>query len=1540
MKHNYFRRLFSICLIMLGIATTAIAQEVVTYDFGHENNGIQLTSQTDGNVAIGFSINQMTLNSFTYNGETMQSIGIAGISLPNEKGLPNVPSYSRYIAIPQGAEAVLHVVSYEQQTITNVNVEPSLGIQPEDAEPDMNYTKNAKVYAQNAFYPADFATISEPTSLRGVDVVALSISPVRFNPVTKEAVVYHNIVVEVEFVGGKKEFGDDRLRSPYWDPILAQNIMNYNSLPVIDYEARMQQWLRDGAEGAEYLIVIPNNDDFQAPAERIKEYRMQQGIITEIVRLDEIPATTTAQMKTYFHNAYSNWEIAPVAVMLFGDHNTNMAQGIPAETVSHSYSGSCITDNQYADVTGDHLPEMVFSRLVAANGTEAAMMVDKQIEYEFTNPNMDANAYNVPVTALGWQTERWFQLCSEIVGGYFRAHGKNPNRINCIYQGTPGSQWSSATNTAQVVSYFGPSGMNYIPQTPSELGGFTGGTPEQINVAINEGTMLVQHRDHGLETGWGEPAYRSNHVQQLTNVGKMPFVMSINCLTGKFNNGTPCFAETFMRHTYNGQNAGAVGMLCPTEVSYSFVNDAFVWGVYDQFQPDFMPDYGPYAEQQGNWQPAFGNVAGKYFLSQSSWPYNTEDKDITYQMFTAHCDAFLRLYSEVPQTMTVDHQNVQLAGLTTFQVTAPEGTKIALTKGEGEEMEIIAVTDATGSIQNVEIPAQVPPTIMHLTVTGQNYIRYQADIEVVPAEGPYLIVNSYELSDGAAQLNFGDEAGFDIVFKNVGVEDSPAGTATLSSESEYVTITGASVDFDAIAADATTSISNAFQFTVADNIPNNTNILFNVNIVSGDDEYESKINIKAFAPIMKIGNVTITEIDGNGNGRLDPGETAKLRFPIENKGGANSNAVNATLVINNSFMQLTSEPTVTIESIESDGVATAEYTVYVGAAPSGFAAEYTLNVESGAYTDTRDFVSKIGLNVEDFELGELDPSMWTNTSSAPWTFCTEQPYEGNYCLKSGSIGNSASTEITLTYEVGEPDSIAFYYKVSSESGYDKLYFYVDNSEKANWSGTVAWARAQYAVTSGTHTFKWKYSKDYSQTSGSDCAWIDFVILPRDRSMSISAGLDFETCSSEPAQLNGFAENYESIEWTTSGDGTFSDASIMNPTYTAGNQDITNGYAILTLTGTDSNGDVKSDDVTVTYIPNTGLADFHVYPETACYNDSIHVYADVVYYGTSAVESVEWTTSGDGFFTDPSILDTYYTPGEQDIINGNVTLTVTARGCNEVTESAEVTILGAPTVEVESDIYVVCENASVEISATASMYESVEWTTAGDGTFEDATALTTVYTPGAQDIENGSVVLTIKAEGCDIVEASVEITVIELPELAMPTGETEVYNLLAITDYTVEPNEMYTEYIWTLEPADAAAEMVSNGNTVTISWNMDAENGEVALSVVGRSELCGDSEPSEALIITLQGHGIEEVNAAAMNIFPNPTDGNVSITIAEVSTKANVAVYNILGEVVYSQDVTADNGLNLNLDLSNFADGTYFISVRSNDNVWMKKIVKR
>ena len=1526
---KYFTRIVAVMVLAL-TANIAMAQ---TYTYPVKGQqGFSLSDKTRDGMRISYELGSFTLDQLNYRGEAMSEISIKGIVLPNAAGSPNLPTESRMMAVPQGSTVTLNVVHAERQVISNVNIAPALRIQAESEEPDMDYKKDPKVYNKNAFYPENPFQIGK-SYIRGVDAVTVSITPFQYNPVTKELVVYTDVELSLSYKGGTGNFGDDRLRSPYWDPILAAELMNYDQLPVIDYEARMQQWLRDGADGAEYIIVTPNNDAWAPYAQQLKEFRMKQGILTEVYRLDEMPATTTTMMREWFHNAYHNWDIAPVAVCLLGDHGTNMGQYIPAEEVFHSTNyGNCITDNRYADAEGnDNLPDMVFSRLVAQNESELPIFVGKQIEYEYTNPNMEPSFYTSPVTALGWQTERWFQLCSEVFGGYMRNKGYNTNRINCIYQGTPGNTWSSNQNTSMVVNYFGPNGTGYIPATPSELGNWNNGTPDQVVQAVNNGTFWIQHRDHGLDEGWGEPAVRNPHVDQMNNVGKLPFLMSINCETGMFDytgsNGN-CFTEKWMRRTYNGQNAGAVGVLSPTDVSYSFVNDAYVWGVYDLFDGDFMPTYGPYqpaAPQTGNWMPAFGNAAGKYFLAQSSWPYNTSNKDITYTMFTAHCDAFLRIYTQVPQTMAVNHQSVQLAGLNSFQVTAPAGTTIALTKGEGNNLEIVAVATATGSTQNIEIPAQVPPTILRLTVTGQDYLRYEADIEVIPADGPYIIVNEYTLSNQATQLNFGEDTGFNLVLKNVGNSQAPEGTATLTTESEYVTITNGTVEFSAIASNVSTDLVNAFSFSISDEVPNKTPIEFTVTITSGDDTYENHINLKAYAPVMEIGNVGIREINGNGNGRLDPGETVKLSFVVNNKGNADSHEVDANLAINNVFMQNLGTAGQTLSSIPAGSGLDFEYQIYVGNAPAGYSAEYSLEVASGVYTDAKDFVSKIGLNVEDFESGTLDPSLWTNTSSIPWTICPDEPYEGNICLKSGAINDNSETLVTLTYEVGEPDSISFYFKVSSESGYDKLYFYIDNQEKANWSGSISWTFAQYAVTAGHHTFSWKYKKDNSVSSGSDCSWIDFVVLPRDMSLAASAGLDINSCEDQPAQILGYAVNYETLNWTTAGDGSFNDATIMDPVYTPGTQDIANGSVTLTMTATKGSQTI-TDDMTVTFQSPASISLPTSFMETS--------YCAISEPQGIAVEvegdytSFLWTTSGSGEFENASELITTYTPSAEDIEAGSVTLlaTATSEGCGPVELEYLFEMHPLPVLTLETENIDACETEPVVINVNASnganfVIINGESYPITDNTINLGTlSETTVF--NITEVQN--------EYGCSVVYGEDEITftvnvtpAAEIPEIS---GDIELdVRVTPTSTYTVTNNVMAE---FTIEPAEAGTVSTADDKkAVEITWNNTFKG--LANLIATPIDECNSGNGSLAITVK-NSTGVNELEANA-KLFPNPTYGQVNI---ECEGMTRVSIYNAVGQMVYDKEVEADQ---LSIDLSHQPAGSYLVKIITNQGSVVKKL---
>ena len=1463
----------SLALMLLAlVVNTSLAQ---TFNYPVKGKqGFSLTEKTRDGLHISYNLGQMSLSQLNYRGEEMSEIGISAITIPADAGKPNLPADSRMMAIPQGATATLHVVSFEKEVIHNVNVAPALRIQSENEEPDMNYVKDMSIYSKNALYPAEPFVMGN-SYIRGVESVTVSVTPFQYNPVTKDLIVYTNVELAITFEGGNGHFGEDRLRSPYWDPILAAELLNYDQLPVIDYEARMQEWLRGDKDGAEYLIITPNNDAWAEYANQLKDYRTRQGILTEVYRLDEMPATNTNTIKAWFHNAYNTWVIAPVAICMLGDHGNNMGQYVPAETVPHPY-GSCITDNGYADVVGnDNLPDMVFSRLIAETPSQLPVFVGKQIEYEYTNPNMDPSFYTRPITALGWQTERWFQICSEVVGGYMRNQGYDPNRINCIYSGTPGNSWSSNQNTSMVVNYFGPNGVGYIPASPSELGGWSGGTPQQVVEAVNAGSFWLQHRDHGEEHGWGEPAVKNSHVAQMNNVGKLPFVMSINCLTGKYNYSDDCFAEAWMRRTYNGENAGAVGILCPTETSYSFVNDAFVWGVYDLFDGDFMPTYGPFqpaASKTGNWMPAFGNVAGKYFLAQSSWPYNTDDKDITYTMFTAHCDAFLRIYTQVPQEMEVTHPEVVIAGLGEVSITAPEGCMISLVKEDGEGgWNILAVAEATGDPQTIEFTAQVPPTEINLVVTGQNYLRYEAVMGVIPADGPYIVFDNKVIHDqnNNQQIDFGEAIDLDVTLKNVGSDAMEAFEAVLATESEYITIINGTAQYESMAPNATQTVANAFTFTVADNVPDNTSNRFTITVTNGDDSYVSNLVMKAYAPVLEPGGMSIIEVNGNGNGRLDAGETAKLSFPIKNNGHADAAATMATLQILSPYI-IVEESVVNFDNINASETQTAVYDITIDEnTPLGYSCPFVLDVTSGQYNAQQDYTAKVGLIIEDFESGSFGED-WTNNSNSPWRIVAESPYEGQYCAKSGSIGNNSTTTLILTHEAGSNDTISFYYKVSSEANWDKLFFYIDNQEKNNWSGNIGWTKAAYPVSEGIHTYKWAYTKDSSQSSGSDCAWIDFVSLPAERVMAGTAGYDVTVCEDNEAQIVGYAIHYDNLLWTTSGDGTFNDATIPMPTYTPGVQDIENGQATLTIT-INGGGETITDEMTV-FITNKAVIENALMDALYCATDepqpvAVRISGDYV--------SFQWLTDGDGSFEDASALETTYTPGLSDIANG-VTLTAFAvsPGCGSFTYEYPFEMNPMPKFDWEYNAYIACEGEH------AFMGISLEGSTPNGN-------------PTGPDF-------VVVINGIEY-ELNANDTIIDL---GIPELGTTVYNVTSISNRTCQVT--YEEGDWVF--------VVLCVSKPTLSL------GEVPESVCEGEEVNIDMYATGGMDFTVEGEGIESINFNYYDYYTlslTPTE-DVNIVLTKITddngceTELELPIHIVVNPYVAQPEISGDAELDVRL----------------------------
>lgn len=705
--------------LILALSTAVTYATDYRYTDSWGKQGLSMKRQSTDGISLNFSMQHFSMEDREINGVPMKGISFSESLLPNEEGYPDLPGFSRFIAIPQGSTPILEVVSVRTERFTGIEIAPAPRIPLDNEKGPLQYSKNQQVYSKNAFFPAEPVKIASIEKIRGVDVCALSILPYQYNPVTKELIVYRDIEISIRYDGGTRHFGDDKYRNPYWDEILEDAIFNYSDLPKIDYNSLSKNHSR--TTGYEYLIIVPNDPIFTQWADSIKNFRNEEGIYTGIVKLSEIGTNVNAAtLETYVNNAYNTWDIPPTAILLLGDYGSSNATSI----TSPIYDNYCVSDNILADIDGNHMPDIIFARITAQNAAQLQSMIKRFMDYE-RNPPTNANFYQNPITALGWQTERWFQICSEVVGGFWKSQGRTPVRINAIYQGTPGSIWSSATNTNTVVGVFGPNGLNYIPQSPSTLGGWSGGTATMVNNAINAGAFMLMHRDHGNETGWGEPDYQNGNINGCQNTD-LTWILSINCLTGKYNWGSECFTEKFHRYQYMGQPSGALGLTAASETSYSFVNDTYVWGMMDNMWPNFMPQYGSEVEERGV-LPSFGNAAGKYFLRQSNWPYNTQNKEVTYHLFHHHGDAFMRVCTQVPVNIFAEYPSEIYTTDTLVTVTASPNAKVCISV-YGQILDVKTVP-FSGSVDLI-IPAQLIGTRLKVTITKADCNRHEGYITV------------------------------------------------------------------------------------------------------------------------------------------------------------------------------------------------------------------------------------------------------------------------------------------------------------------------------------------------------------------------------------------------------------------------------------------------------------------------------------------------------------------------------------------------------------------------------------------------------------------------------------------------------------------------------------------------------------------------------------------------------------------------------------------------------------------------------------------
>ena len=244
-------------------------------------------------------------------------------------------------------------------------------------------------------------------------------------------------------------------------------------------------------------------------------------------------------------------------------------------------------------------------------------------------------------------------------------------------------------------------------------------------------------------------------------------------------------------------------------------------------------------------------------------------------------------------------------------------------------------------------------------------------------------------------------------------------------------------------------------------------------------------------PILSFSEHNVISVTG--------GESVSLAVTLVNNGGGNATSVAGVLQTSDPYVTITENSSTypTIPGLGGTAQSSTDYQFSIDTGcPLNHYVEFELAVTAdGGYVTTIPLGTVVDPVVEDFETGAFGSLPWVLSGDDDWSITLTDVSEGTYSIRSGSLLDNQSSQISIQLEVAHPGLISFDYKVSSETSYDYLRFLIDGNPVSSWSGEETWTQVSFAVDAGLRTFTWIYEKDGGVASGDDRAWLDRITFP-------------------------------------------------------------------------------------------------------------------------------------------------------------------------------------------------------------------------------------------------------------------------------------------------------------------------------------------------------------------------------------------------------------------------------------------------------------
>jgi len=552
MNRAVYKRLLSLICLSLSCTICFATDNDESPTSASSQNTVSVHTANNGTITIEISVQDFDTIPVLIGNDKYYMVMMPEGHSTLQRGYPDLPVITKSFIIPENSSYVIRVVDDDYSDFT-IPVAPSKGsILRKVNWDDVPYVFS-DTYSQNSFYPSESIISGNSYFIRDIQGGNIQICPFKYNPITSTLRVYNYLKIEISFpdyMGRGSLTNELKTVNKHFYPLVKHRFINSDNYIRNESESVQQgEPLRSLNETAAKMLVVCC-DSFVTEMRNFIIHKNNLGIPTTLVKMSDV-GTTANQLKTYIQNAYNN-DNDLTYVLLVGD-----APQVPTPLIQNIdyildptffadfYEYPSITygaaDPLYSLVSGnDNYPDIVIGRFSASTKSEVRTMVEKVISYEnLLTSNWFHNGMGIASTFTQEELNQYNY--DSIVGDWY--HMRNIRSLLL-----------SDGHFTNVLEYYdGSHGLFDAPGDPSST--------DIIN-SINYGASLINYTGHGLVNMWGTSSLSNAQVLTLNNEGKLPFIYSVACFVGQFNNETtPCFAETWQRakSSITGNPTGCIG---------------------------------------------------------------------------------------------------------------------------------------------------------------------------------------------------------------------------------------------------------------------------------------------------------------------------------------------------------------------------------------------------------------------------------------------------------------------------------------------------------------------------------------------------------------------------------------------------------------------------------------------------------------------------------------------------------------------------------------------------------------------------------------------------------------------------------------------------------------------------------------------------------------------------------------------------------------------------------------------------------------------